>query len=267
MNSQHQGSPQAKKKFGQHFLHDRGIISKILDLLEGEPNERILEIGPGPGTLTIPLNQRGFGLRVVEIDRDMVSFLGTQCFEPPVEIIHQDFLKMELAGLVTEQTKVLSNLPYNVSVPITAKLLEVVEFIPLMVLMYQKEVAERIQAGPGSKDYGPISVLVQFFYEIDAGFNVAPGAFRPPPKVQSRVIRLRRRESYLIEPSEIGFAHQLLNLLFGQRRKMVQTSLKKRKRVHWLDVYRDLGPEKARPEDLSPQFYAEWLHRILEGSC
>ena len=254
----------AKKHLGQHFLHDRNIINRILDLLEEENGDQFLEIGPGPATLTRPLNQRGFAFTVIEVDPEMVAYLKAQAFDPPIVVIHGDLLQIDLEPFFGHQVKVFSNLPYNVSVPITARLIAFSNRIPLMVLMYQKEVAQRIQAGPHSKDYGPISVLVQCFFNIVSWFDLGPGAFNPPPKIQSRVLKMERRERFLIELEDIELMHQLLNLLFSQRRKMVRSVLKKKNKESWLSVYDGIGDDRARPENLEPGFYAQWIQRIKE---
>jgi 16S rRNA (adenine1518-N6/adenine1519-N6)-dimethyltransferase len=253
-----------KKHLGQHFLHDPRIIDRILSLLDIHPDDHFLEIGPGPATLTLPLNRKGFSFPVIEVDSDMVQFLRNQPFDPPIDIIEDDILKCNLEPLLSPSTKVFSNLPYNISVPITARLLPYASRIPLMVLMYQKEVAMRIQADPGSKDYGPISVLVQCFYRINAGFNLAPGAFKPPPRVDSRVLAMKRRDSFLISEDEIEKMRYILNILFSQRRKMVRSVLKKQHLSRWMDVYDAEGEPTARPENLSPEFYANWLKEVLK---
>lgn len=262
----------AKKHLGQHFLKATHVVNHILDALEPAPGDHFLEIGPGPATLTRPLNDRGFGLTVVETDRDMVSYLSEQSFDPPVEIVAADFLDLELAPLFTAATKVVSNLPYNVSVPITAKLLTQSAQIPLMVLMYQKEVAERIRARSNTKDYGPISVLVRCFYDIDWKMNVAPGNFRPPPKVQSQVIRLRRLAEPLLPLSQLAQLTELVRYLFMHRRKMVG-GLLKRSRFDWtharvlLESLEQCGlSTQARAEDFSPKDYATWLATIKKES-
>ncbi|PIE01642.1 MAG: ribosomal RNA small subunit methyltransferase A [Acidobacteria bacterium] len=248
-----------KKHFGQHFLHDQKVIEKILALLDVQQSDRIVEIGPGPATLTKPLHQMNTHLTVIEIDGDMVDFLESSCFNPPIDIIHGDFLKLDLSPILHCQTKVISNLPYNTSVPITARMLHFSAFIPTMVLMYQKEVAQRIQASVHTRDYGPISVMTRFFYRVSAHYDVGPGAFQPPPKVWSRVLKLERLERPLIEPALIPHAQRLLNALFGKRRKMVRGTLKKYGQQNWQTIYNEIGNPTARPENLSPDFYARWV--------
>ena len=261
---------QAKKHLGQHFLVNRGVIDRIIDSLEPEESEAFLEIGPGPATLTRPLNDRGFGFTVVEFDGDMVSHLKAQDFEPPLRIIHADFMEVDLADVVQGETKVVSNLPYNMSVPITARLLEASDRIPLMMLMYQKEVAERVRAMPHTKDYGPISVVTQCFYDIDLYFNVKPGSFRPPPKVMSQVIRLRRKTTSLISLADLPKMTELVRHLFHHRRKTLGWNIKKW-RGDWtgsqalLESLQASGLDAGmRAEALSPSDYARWFHTIKE---
>lgn len=288
------GRPHAKKRFGQHFLTDANLINKILDFLEAEPDEFFVEIGPGPATLTLPFSRRGFALTVVETDADMVHYLEEQDFPAPINIRHQDFLQTDVGELLQgRQTKIFSNLPYNVSVPITARLLFFAETIPLMVFMYQKEVAERIRAAPATRDYGPISVTTQLLYQIDAHFNVPPGAFRPPPKVNSQVIRLRRLTEPALAIADLEGLTLLLRFLFERRRKMVGGLLRKSgdlaqriaatlaiewPPVSWnnakpglnaaaclLESYQSCGFDpKLRPENLTPLDYAVWFRQIKE---
>lgn len=260
----------AKKHFGQHFLVNKGIIDRIIASLELQPEDRLLEIGPGPGTLTIPINKLGHGLTAVEFDLDMVHHLENLTWEPPLEVIHADFMKVSLDEVIPTETKIVSNLPYNVSVPITARLLKVKERVPLMVMMYQKEVAERIRAKPGCKDYGPISVLVQAFYHIPIHFNVAPGSFRPPPKVMSQVIVMRRRDDALLQVADLAQITTLVRHVFTHRRKTLGANIK-RWSQGWgskellMETLIQIGIDpRARPETLSLEEYINWYHQIKE---
>lgn len=261
---------EAKKRLGQHFLKNAGTIGKIIDALEPSDSDAFLEIGPGAGALTLPLHRLGHPLTLVEYDPDMVTLLHRRNLSPAPTIYQADFLALEPAAVIAPGTKVVSNLPYNASVPITARLLEVASRIPLMVLMYQKEVAERIRAGAGTKAYGPISILCRFFFRVDLHFNVAPGSFSPPPKVQSQVIRLRRATSPLLDESDLAQMTELMRFLFGRRRKMLGTLLKTWQ-SDWMD--KDclleslvaLGLDRnARPENLDPHQYAAWFQSAKE---
>lgn len=261
--------PLAKKKFGQHFLVHQSQIDKIINLIDAPHGSAVLEIGPGPGTLTFPLHSRGFALTLVETDGDMVAHLQKQGFDPPLRLLEADFLQIDLDQVITEETTVVSNLPYNVSVPITAGLLRKTPLIPQMVLMYQKEVAERIAAAPGSKTYGQFSVVCQCLYHIRKGFDLSPGAFSPPPKVWSRVIIFDRREDPLLDLAHLNRLEKLLNLLFGKRRKMIGSILRKStpgwtKGSALLESYLSCGFDpKWRPEVLKPDDYARWMHQHI----
>ncbi len=262
----------AKKRLGQHFLRNEGVIRRIVDALEPEPGDRFLEIGPGPGTLTLPINRRGFAVTAVEVDGDMAALLRATPFDPPLRLIEGDFMDIPLDEVVEDGIKVVSNLPYNASVPILAKLLRAAPRIPLMTLMFQKEVAERVRAGPGVKDYGPISALVQCWCDIDLHFNVSPGSFRPPPKVFSQVLRLRRKSKPLLETGLMDDLDGLLRIVFQQRRKMLGGILKKQapdwtRPAALLESLEQCGLDPhCRAEDLSPSEYARWLVRAKELS-
>jgi len=261
--------PIPKKRFGQHFLVHRAQIENILDLLQAEPKDSLLEIGPGPGTLTLPMDERGFSLTLVETDLSMIQHLQNQPFQKQHHLIHADFLELDLDSLITTPTKVVSNLPYNVSVPITAKLLRKMPLISRMVLMYQREVAVRIAAAPKSRDYGMISVLCQCFYDIEKGFDLSPGSFQPPPKVWSRVLVFKRRAEPSLALENLEQMESLLAVLFSHRRKMIAAILKK-----WvpgwttgpalLESYLSCGFDPQwRPEVLAPDDYSRWLRAAL----
>ena len=259
-----------KKKFGQHWLINKGVVEKILNALEAEPGDRFLEIGPGPGTLTLPLNRQGFGFTVVEFDPDMTAYLEKVPFDPPITIRNGDFLKLPLDSLIETETKVFSNLPYQTSVPITARLLRVSRHVPLMVMMYQREVAERIRAQPGGKAYSPISILTQAIYDIDLHFNVAAGSFQPPPKVISQVLRFRRKQAPLLQEDDLDKMTTFINGMFKHRRKTIKSNMKAW-REDWPDksllleslTIRGHHPQ-SRPESLSPIEYVQWFRHLEE---
>jgi len=260
-----------KKHLGQHFLRDARAVARIVASLEVEAGMRVLEIGPGPATLTRPLHRAGCAVTVVEPDPEMTAYLRDVGFQPAIEIVEADFLEVPLDRVIAGETRVVSNLPYNVSVPITARLLMRAAEIPTMVLMYQKEVAERVRAEPGGKIYGPISVLVGQLYACDLHFNLKPGAFFPPPKVMSQVVRLRRRATPMIAPHQLGRMTSLVRFLFTHRRKMLGARLKSWSE-DWTNVETLLESLKkcgldprARPENLSPADFAAWLHEIEGG--
>ncbi|WP_058835452.1 16S rRNA (adenine(1518)-N(6)/adenine(1519)-N(6))-dimethyltransferase RsmA [Luteimonas abyssi] len=222
------GFGRAKKALGQHFLHERGVIERILQALNPTPGDRIVEIGPGQGALTFPLLRAHGDLTVIEFDRDLIAPL-TAAAAPlgRLEIVHRDVLKVDFAALAGDDAplRLVGNLPYNISSPILFHALEHATAVRDMHFMLQKEVVDRMAAAPGSKVYGRLSVMLQAWCDVTPLFTVAPGAFRPPPKVDSAVVRLvpkpaTRRPS--VDPAR--FAH-VVRAAFGQRRKTLRNAL------------------------------------------
>ncbi|MDE7438170.1 MAG: 16S rRNA (adenine(1518)-N(6)/adenine(1519)-N(6))-dimethyltransferase RsmA [Muribaculaceae bacterium] len=221
----------AKKNLGQHFLKDEGIARKIsetvsLSSLPAGAKEwgeiSVLEIGPGMGVLTKYLMDNGRGLTAVELDTESVDYLHR--VYPDLKVVEGDFLKMNLEEIYQGPFALIGNYPYNISSQIFFKVLDYKEQIPVVAGMLQKEVAERICAGPGSKVYGILSVLLQAWYDCEYLFNVPPGVFAPPPKVMSGVLRLTRnkRESLGVDEK---FFKTVVKTAFGQRRKTLRNSL------------------------------------------
>ncbi len=216
----------AKKSYGQHFLNDKNIAERIANSLEWtEQYNSVLEIGPGRGMLTQFLLPKAYELFVVEADRDMVMHLQKNFPELREHIISADFLKVPLDQVFKQPFGLIGNFPYNISSQILFQLLQYKELIPEMVGMFQKEVAERVVAGPGSKTYGVISVLVQAFYEGEYLFSVENYSFTPPPKVRSGVIRLFRKENQDLGCDEKLFK-RVVKQAFSQRRKMLRNTMK-----------------------------------------
>ena len=218
----------AKKSYGQHFLHDENICRAIADsILSLTDVDLILEVGPGKGAITKYLLEGPLPLYVVEADRDMVSHLHKHLPALPKEhIIPADFLKVSLFELFPDkQIALVGNFPYNISSQIVIKAINSVEMVRHLVGMFQKEMADRVMSGPGSKDFGSLSVQTAALFSSRSVINVSPGAFTPPPKVQSKVIALDRLES----PEHIEdwklFRH-VVRSAFGQRRKMLRNSLR-----------------------------------------
>jgi 16S rRNA (adenine1518-N6/adenine1519-N6)-dimethyltransferase len=213
----------AKKSFGQHFLHREDIAERIA--LTVPTNAQILEVGPGTGMLTKHLLKRTTNFKAVEADKDMITYLNIHYPQIKDSIIAKDFMKLKLNEIFEGQFMLIGNFPYNISSQILIKMIEHKEQIPDMVGMFQKEVAERVIAPPGSKVYGVISVLCQAYYEGAYLFTVDKSCFSPPPKVQSAVIHLTRKEN-----QELGCDHQTFRQVvkqsFGQRRKMLRNTLK-----------------------------------------
>jgi len=217
----------AKKSYGQHFLNSEEISIQIADslLLEAGLNN-ILEVGPGKGMLTKYLLGKPQQFKAVEADRDMVDFLYKNYPKLEGKIISEDFLKVELNEIFeNEPFALIGNYPYNISSQIIFKMLDYKDLIPEMVGMFQKEVGDRIVAPPGSKTYGVISVLAQAYYDGERLINVAPDSFDPPPKVQSVVIRLRRKERLEIDCNPKIFK-RVVKQAFSQRRKMLRNTMK-----------------------------------------
>jgi 16S rRNA (adenine1518-N6/adenine1519-N6)-dimethyltransferase len=216
-----------KKSLGQHFLHDAYVAQRIVDALQGKSlGHRVLEIGPGMGILTSFLMKRkDIDLSVIEIDRDSVVYLKDHYPELKSRIIEGDFLEMELHEFFKGPFSIIGNFPYNISSQIFFKVLEVRDRVDQVVCMLQKEVADRIASPPGSKTYGILSVLLQAYYDVQNLFKVMPGAFTPPPKVVSAVIRLKRNTVAKLECDEILFI-RVVKQAFNTRRKTLRNALK-----------------------------------------
>ena len=215
----------AKKHLGQHFLKDENVAHRIADCLTGEGYSHILEIGPGTGVLTQFLLERPEELMLIELDRESVAYLKTHYKELKNRIIEGDFLKLPLEKIYEEPFAIIGNYPYNISSQILFKVLDNRDRIPEFAGMFQKEVAERIVASPGSKTYGILSVLTAAFYEGEYLFTVEPEVFNPPPKVKSGVIRLKRKQNYYLDCDEKLF-YKVVKTAFNQRRKTLRNALK-----------------------------------------
>lgn len=220
----------AKKRFGQHFLHDRGVIERMLGALSLQGSDRVVEIGPGPGALTFPLLARLPSLDVVEIDRDVIAWWQQQPeAEGKLHIHPFDALKLDVPELrgAGGPLRVVGNLPYNISTPLIFHLLEHAVHIRDMLFMLQKEVVDRITADPGSKEYGRLSVMVQYYCQTEYLMKVGPGAFNPPPKVDSAVVYLKPRQAFPVQANDVEQLSQLVAKAFSQRRKTLRNNLKK----------------------------------------
>lgn len=215
----------AKKHLGQHFLRDLDIAQRIVDGLSTS-QKNVMEIGPGTGVLTQYLVKRkDINLKLIELDIESVDYLKAHYFELEGSIFFEDFLKLDLSSIFSESFALIGNFPYNISGPIFFKVFEYRNQIPEVVGMLQKEVAERLAAGPGTKKYGVLSVLLQAFYKIDYLFTVDAQVFDPPPKVQSGVIRLVRNDVEQLDCDEKLFV-QVVKAIFNQRRKAIRNSIK-----------------------------------------
>jgi 16S rRNA (adenine1518-N6/adenine1519-N6)-dimethyltransferase len=242
---------QPKKSLGQHFLKDRTIAQRIAASLTGEGYESVIEIGPGTGMLTQYLIERNFtDFRVIEIDNESVHFLNENF--PGLRIIRGDFLDMDLASQFRDKVAIIGNFPYNISTQIFFRVLKYRDRVPEVAGMLQREVAERICAGPGSKTYGILSVLLQAFYEVRYLFTVSEHVFSPPPKVKSGVIWLRRNQVEKLDCNEDLF-FRVVKAAFNQRRKTLRNSIRSAFRLK-SDIYRDFD---FRPEQLGVQQFIE----------
>jgi 16S rRNA (adenine1518-N6/adenine1519-N6)-dimethyltransferase len=241
---------QLKKSLGQHFLKDENIIRKIVDALQAHTFTQLLEVGPGGGALTKHLLQLpGIHFMAIELDDDKTAFLKATYPVLQNKIIADSFL--DINPPFTDDFTVIGNFPYNISTQILFKILDWKAQVPVVVGMFQKEVAERAASKEGSKVYGVLSVLVQAFYEVEYLFDVAPGCFNPPPKVMSGVIRLSRKQQTYPMKSEKAFK-LLVKTAFNQRRKTLRNAVK------GLFTPADLQDElfNRRAETLSVQEYA-----------
>ena len=241
----------AKKALGQHFLTDQSIAMKIVDSLSQSEIRDVLEIGPGMGVLTQYLLKRDdLELKLVELDGESVEYLLTHFPDMQGKLYQADYLKLDIHTLFSGQYRVIGNFPYNISSQIFFKILEDKDRVPEVVCMIQKEVAERIAEKPGSKTYGILSVLLQAWYDIDYIVSVGSGAFCPPPKVQSAVIRLRRNSRSSLGCDEKLFK-TVVKTAFNQRRKTLRNALKPllNESIDSSDPVFDLRAERLSVED------------------
>jgi 16S rRNA (adenine1518-N6/adenine1519-N6)-dimethyltransferase len=215
---------QPRKRFGQHFLADGGVLDAIVAEIDPQPGQALVEIGPGLGALTDPLVARCGRLTVVELDRDLAARLRKR---PELTVVEADVLRVDFRALADQlgaaKLRVVGNLPYNISSPILFHLLDAVDRIEDQVFMLQKEVVDRMAAGPGGRDYGRLSVMLQWRYAIEPLMDVPPEAFEPPPKVDSAVVRM------VPKPTDPGIDRvrlgELVTVAFSQRRKILRHTL------------------------------------------
>ncbi len=252
-------SVRAKKHLGQHFLKDELIAQQIADSLTESGYNNVLEIGPGMGVLTKYLLKKKPTIHVIEIDTDSVAYLQAHYLNLADRIISKDFLKINIEDYFgKEQVAIIGNFPYNISTQILFKTLENRHQIPEFSGMFQKEVAKRIAETEGSKVYGILSVLTQAFYNVEYLFTVPPTVFDPPPKVDSGVIRLTRKENYTLPVDEKLF-FKVVKTAFQQRRKTLRNSLKT---LNLSDNLREDTIFGQRPEQLSVQEFINLTSKI-----
>ncbi|MFC4729643.1 16S rRNA (adenine(1518)-N(6)/adenine(1519)-N(6))-dimethyltransferase RsmA [Coralloluteibacterium thermophilus] len=216
-----------KKALGQHFLHDPGIVSKIVQAVSPQPGDRLVEIGPGAGAITFPLLERHGSLTAIEFDRDLIEPLrAAAAGVGELEVVHADVLDVDLTALAGGgRIRLVGNLPYNLSSPILFHVLAHRAVVQDMHFMLQKEVVDRMGAAPGSKVYGRLSVMLQAVCAVAPLIRVPPGAFRPPPKVDSAVVRLVPRADAEIGIEDGRLFANVVRAAFGQRRKTLRNAL------------------------------------------
>ena len=252
-------SVRAKKHLGQHFLKDEQIAQNIADSLTEKGYKTVLEIGPGMGVLTKYILKKDLVVHVIEIDTESVEYLKANYLNLADRIISKDFLKINISDYFgEEQVAIIGNFPYNISTQIVFKTLENRQQIPEFSGMFQKEVAQRIAEKEGSKVYGILSVLTQAFYDVEYLFTVPPRVFNPPPKVDSGVIRLTRKENFNLPVNEKLF-YTVVKTAFNQRRKTMRNSLKT---LNLSDNLREDPIFAKRPEQLSVQEFISLTSKI-----
>ena len=221
---------QAKKRFGQNFLHDDSVISRIVDAINPEPNENLIEIGPGLGALTEPVIDRAGKLSVIELDRDLAYRLRHHPFlAPHLTIYETDALKFDFSQLSTSEQplRIFGNLPYNISTPLIFHLLTFNNIIKDMYFMLQKEVVDRMVALPNCKAYGRLSIMTQYQCQVIPVMEIGPAAFKPAPKVTSAIVRLIPHKKVKHAVLDITMLNKVCLAAFNQRRKTIRNSFKK----------------------------------------
>lgn len=262
MSKQHLGHT-ARKRFGQNFLHDDYVIGQIVDAIHPIDGENLVEIGPGLGALTQPVCECVEQLTVVELDRDLAARLKTHPFmAKKLTIVEHDALKFDFTSLIKDgkPLRVFGNLPYNISTPLMFHLFSFAEKVQDMHFMLQKEVVNRLAAGPNHKNYGRLSVMAQYHCHVMPVLNVPPEAFNPPPKVDSAVVRLVPHKVKPVQVVSEQTLHTVCAAAFNQRRKTLRNSLKELVSEEEL-VALSIDP-KARAENLSLDAFARISNHI-----
>ncbi|MGN2254479.1 16S rRNA (adenine(1518)-N(6)/adenine(1519)-N(6))-dimethyltransferase RsmA [Frateuria sp. GZRe12] len=244
-----------KKSFGQHFLHEKRYVERIVGAIAPKADDRVVEIGPGEGALTLPLLAAAGRLVAIELDTDLIPGLQARASSVGMlEIVHADVLKVDFTALAQRlgvpQVRLAGNLPYYISSPILFHCVDHAAAIQDMHFMLQKEVVDRMAAAPGSKVYGRLSVMLQLACRVEPLFNVPPGAFRPPPKVDSAVVRLVPLAAHERHDADPERVHAIVKAAFAQRRKTLANGLKN---LLDSDAIAGAGVDpKARAETLAP---------------
>ncbi len=266
---QHGNDPvKAKKHLGQHFLKDENIARKIAETLSYEGYTDILEIGPGTGVLTKYLLRKDTRITAMDLDSESIVYLNhsfpleyaSQMEGCTLDVVEADFLKYDLSTLFGDRPfAITGNFPYNISTQIVFKMLEWRDQVPEFTGMFQKEVAQRICEPEGSKTYGILSVLAQAFYDAEYLFTVPPSVFNPPPKVDSGVLKLKRKENYKDLACSPQALYKVVKMAFQQRRKTLRNSLKQ---LELSEAFRESEIFNKRPEQLSVSEFIELTREI-----
>jgi len=254
-----------KKRFGQNFLHDTSVLQQITEAINPSSDDLMVEIGPGKGAMTSYLLPHLKALHVVELDRDLISLLEKQFRDKPLTIHSGDALQFKFDQLIVDQRKlrIVGNLPYNISTPLLFHLAQHVEVIEDQHFMLQREVVERMVAEPGGRDYGRLSVMLQWRYDMTQLFVVPPQAFDPPPKVESAIVRMMPiRQPLACEKKNL---EQVVTAAFSQRRKVIRNSLGGLFTEQQL-MDAGIDPE-ARPETVSVDGYVRLAQRLAPSKA
>ena len=244
-----------RKRFGQHFLVDERVLQQMADVIRPRAGDRLLEIGPGYGALTDYLAGRCAQYKAVEIDRDMIAALRGRFAD--IEVLNADILKVSLAEILDPPGwRLIGNLPYNISSPLLLKLFTGLPLIEDMHFMFQREMGQRLTAVPGTKSWGRLSVLTQYYCVVEPLFDVAPEAFQPPPKVYSQVVRMTPRAELI--PVDLNTLISILRTAFSARRKRIDNALKNES-IDWSASGVDGG---TRPDQLSVQQYVDIANSV-----
>lgn len=253
-----------RKRFGQHFLHDKMMIQRIVDAINPSPEQHLVEIGPGQGALTVPILKKIQRLDAIELDRDLIPALKSRCREFGNLTVHEaDALSFDYLQLLqdSQPIRLIGNLPYNISTPLIFHLLSFASHIIDMHFMLQKEVVDRLAATVGDEAYGRLSIMVQYHCRVTSLFNVAPGAFYPPPQVQSSVVRLVPYQTIPHRADDYKHFANLVKQAFSQRRKTLRNSLKTLLNDDdWARVEIDAH---LRPEQLHVEDYVKMSNALL----
>lgn len=253
-----------RKRFGQHFLHDKFIIQRIIDMVTPKSSDHFVEIGPGQGALTVPLLKAIGELDVIEIDRDLIPALKLRCEDKGILHVYEgDALNFDLTPLIQKKSpiRLIGNLPYNISTPLIFHLLNYAADVQDMHFMLQKEVVHRIAAVPNSADYGRLSIMVQYHCQVRALFDVGAHAFYPPPQVESSIVRLIPHHGIPYPAKNYSHFTDVVKLAFSHRRKTLRNSLKEM--IHDSDWQNMNIDSHLRPEQIGVKEYVEISNHVV----